>query len=173
MTILNVFAADNNFQQGGYLGTSGSPICAGLLSAQSRVHGCARSGRFDREPGKARLSHRTLEGKFQRVGGGVLTDSRSFFVYNGNPRHSAHLHCGDGGARPEHAMFWLEANRASLSSHWPSSCSPLLLPPLRITTDTHWRVFEEGKAAPLCDVSRHSWLVGASKEGRERLSCTF
>jgi hypothetical protein len=35
------------------------------------------------------------------------------------------------------------------------------------------RGFEEGKAAPFCNVSRLSWLVGASKEGRERLGCTL
>ncbi len=31
---------------------------------------------------------------------------------------------------------------------------------------------KKGKAAPFCNVSRHSWLVGASKEGRERLGYT-
>jgi hypothetical protein len=33
--------------------------------------------------------------------------------------------------------------------------------------------FEEGETAPFRDVGRHTWLVGASKEGRERLCCTL
>ena len=63
--------------------------------------------------------------------------------------------------REGHMLFLNAPKLDVVARHWVGLEYSLLLhmpcsDGYHLSTDTHWRGFEEGKAAPFCDVSRHS-----------------